>query len=436
MILILTKKPSQRQHYIFNLMLEELLGLKFSFTQSAEEFRSYAGPKFIYGKNPTDDESLYLASAGLLYEKGVGSPSIQAVDHEGEKALFPVYERNAALPFDPFSAAFFMVTRYEEYMPYRKDMYGRFTAMESSAYKLGFLHKPVVNIWAIQLGNLLQQRFPDLKIKKHQYKFIPTYDIDQAWAFKGKGFARIAGAYLKSLARTDLKDVVQRTRVITGMEPDPFDNFDYQLDLQKRYQLHPVYFFLFGRYGEYDKNIPVTNTRFRQLIKRIADYADTGIHPSYKSNSQPEELRREVGELSKVLNREIIRSRQHFLKLHIPETYFNLADLNISMDYTMGYAALPGFRAGICRPYTFYDVDMETTIPITVVPFAVMDCTLRDYMNLSPDVAIQTINQLIAEVKKVGGVFSSLWHNESLSETGRWKGWRRVYEELVKTATN
>ena len=31
-------------------------------------------------------------------------------------------------------------------------------------------------------------------------------------------------------------------------------------------------------------------------------------------------------------------------------------------------------------------------------------------------------------VKKVNGEFTSVWHNESLSNLDRWKGWREVFE--------
>lgn len=433
MILIFAPLLTSRLRYIMSLMLNEMLGLEISFTKKANEFSDFKGHKFSYGKR-LEDEHLYFASAGLIFEKGIGNPDIQLLNHQGVPAIFPVYERNSALPYDPFSAAFFMVSRYEEFLPYRKDLYGRFTATESIAHKMGFLQKPVVNYWVKHVGDVLKKSFPGISIKTPQYRFLPTYDIDQAWAYKGKGFVRTLGAYIKSLISGDFADIAMRTKVISGIQADPFDTFDLQLKLQKLYHLKPIYFFLYSRYGQYDKNIPTTNTKFRNLIKRMADYADAGIHPSYASNSSNKILGYEIRELSTVLNIEISYSRQHFLKLHLPETYRNLALFDISSDFTMGFAALPGFRAGICTPFQFYDIDLETVVPITVVPFAVMDGTLRDYMSLQPDAAIEIIHQIVGEVKSVGGVFSSLWHNESLSETGRWIGWRRVYEELVKMA--
>jgi len=433
MILILVPKSTPRLRYAMRLVLAEILGLEYSITTNAEEFQSFTGCKCTYGKSAEGGHP-HFSSAGLLMEAGIGNPNLQAIEYMGVKALFPVYDRSSALPYDPFSAAFFMVSRYEEYLPYRKDQYGRFTAKESLAFRNGFLQKPVVNLWALQLGEALVSAFPALNIKKGKYRFLPTYDIDQAWSYKGKGFARGSGSFLRCLASGEFSELAMRLKTLSGIIPDPFDTFDYQLDLQKQYKLHPVYFFLFAKYGEYDKNIPTTNIRFRQLIKRLSDYADTGIHPSYASNTNPELMRQEIRELSKVLNKEITLSRQHYLKLHLPETYRNLVACDITTDYTMGFAALPGFRAGICTPYQFYDIDLETVMPLKVVPFAVMDGTLRDYMQLSAEEAKTVISDLISEVKAVGGVFSSLWHNESLSETGRWVGWRSVYEHLVRTA--
>lgn len=433
MILILVPKSTPRIRYTMRLVFTEILGLEFTITTSAEDFQTHNGVKFTYGKSVEGNQP-HFASSGLLLETGIGNPNLQAFDHKGLHALFPVYERNSSLPYDPFSAIFFMVTRYEEYLPYRKDQYGRFTAKESLAFKHGFLQRPVVNLWARQVAETLLVYYPALQVKKGRYRFLPTYDIDQAWAFKGKGFARSSASFLKCIVSGEFSQIALRVKTLTGIIADPFDTFDYQLELQKQFGLHPLYFFLFARYSEYDKNIPTTNIKFRQLIKRLADYADAGIHPSYASNADPDLIRKEIEELSKVLNKEITMSRQHYLKLHLPETYRNLVACDITNDYTMGFAALPGFRAGICTPFQFYDIDLETVIPLKVVPFAVMDGTLRDYMQLSPEEAMQVISRLIDEVKAVGGVFSSLWHNESLSEAGRWKGWREVYGHLVKNA--
>ena len=238
-----------------------------------------------------------------------------------------------------------------------------------------------------------------------------------------------------SLKNFNWSEVIQRSRVLFSGFKDPFDTYDLQIEYQRKYNLKPIYFFLFGLYGQFDKNINTRNRTYRFLVKKMGDYAQIGIHPSYYSNENPELLHKEIRNLEEVVNKDITQSRQHFLKLVLPVTYRNLIEEDITDDYSMGYASLPGFRAGICDPYNFYDLDIEAETKLRIHPFAVMDGTLRDYMELTPDEAIEEIKKLIDEVKKIDGTFSSLWHNEPLSDEKRWKGWRKVYEEMLKMAT-
>ena len=101
----------------------------------------------------------------------------------------------------------------------------------------------------------------------------------------------------------------------------------------------------------------------------------------------------------------------------------------------MGYPSHPGFRAGITIPFRFFDLASNETTPLVVHPVSVMDVTLRDYLRLSTEESLDTIIGVIKTIRSVNGDCVSLWHNESLGETGRWKGWRRVYEEMVKAAS-
>ena len=130
------------------------------------------------------------------------------------------------------------------------------------------------------------------------------------------------------------------------------------------------------------------------------------------------------------------KSRQHFLMLRFPETYRNLIANGISEDYTMGYADEVGFRASLCTPFYFYDLQKEEKTNLRIHPFAVMDATMNLYLKIKPAVALDYVRQLIDETKKVTGTFILLWHNESLSEVATWKGWKNVYEELIKEAVS
>jgi hypothetical protein len=433
MLLVYTEKITNRTKYIFSLYLGELLKIDYKLTSSKEDFNSFNGPKFSYTKKPLENE-LHFGSANLLFERGISSSDLLFIEYENNPAFFPVHHKESALTFDPFAAGFYLVSRYEEYLPYRKDEYGRFSASESLAYQKNFLHKPLVNCWSIVIKKKLQERFPELNIPGTKYCFIPTIDIDSAWAYNQKGLLRTLGGFLSDFSNLQFSNMIRRTKVLTGIQKDPFDTFQLQFDLQKKYKIHPIYFILFAEYGFNDKNIPVENRAFHTLIKTFADYAEVGIHPSYNSNNSIKKLKEEIERLSKVLNKEVTKSRQHFLKLQLPYTYRNLINLDITDDYTMGFAAQPGFRASICSTFNFYDLDMDAETKLRVHPFILMDGTLRDYMNLEAEQAMQYISPLIQEVKAVGGTFISLWHNESLSNEDRWVGWNWIYEEMIQEA--
>jgi hypothetical protein len=263
---------------------------------------------------------------------------------------------------------------------------------------------------------------------------VSTFDIDNAYAYREKGFMRTVGGYVKDLLKLDFGQVKDRTQVLFGNKRDPYDTYDFQFSIQKKYKFKTIYFFLVGDYGVNDKNLPVESRKFQSLIKTVGDYAEVGVHPSYGSNSKPELLKKEVGRLAKVLHREVTNSRQHFLKLSFPDTYRNLIDLDITDDHTMGFANEIGFRAGICSAFNFYDLDLEIETKLRIHPFTVMDATLKYYMKVPPSKAIEAIRPLLEEVKKVNGTFISLWHNESLSGEKQWQGWQDVYEEMIKLA--
>ncbi len=433
MLLVYTTHINNRINYTFDLVIKELLGIEFKLTDNAEDFVNEMGPKINYSKQKFADE-IFFFSNDLLFESGISGVELTYIEFLGSKAFFPVYNKDSVFPFDPFAASFYLVSRYEEYLPYIKDRFGRFHAKESMANKNGFLKKPVVNIWAREIGRLLNQKYKELQLSPKKFKYIPTIDVDIAYSYKLKGLFRTAGAYCRSLTEFDFQAVSERTKVLFGISDDPFDTYRYQFDIHKKYNLEAVYFILFAAYDEYDKNIHVQNPGFHKLIKYLADYSKVGIHPSYASNTDFNKLKKETELLSNVLKQEIMISRQHYLKIDLPATYRNLLNLDITNDFTMGFAIEPGFRAGICNSFNFYDLDMDAETALRVHPFAVMDGTLSDYKKLSPDEAVVEIKSIIDEVKKVDGEFISLWHNDSLSETGRWKGWRRVYEEMLDYA--
>jgi hypothetical protein len=164
-------------------------------------------------------------------------------------------------------------------------------------------------------------------------------------------------------------------------------------------------------------------------------HGKVGIHPSLSSNKYLLKVEGEITGLGDILGRNITSSRQHFLKLSMPRTYRTLMQFGISDDYSMGYASNPGFRAGIAMPFPFFDLLRNEATTLTIHPVTLMDVTMKDYLRLSREESLEQISSMIRTIRAVNGEFVSLWHNESLGDTGRWEGWRAVYEKMVKLAS-
>ena len=414
-ILIYTPKITSRIRFTFNLIFRDILLVEPEFTDKTEVFISYERAKISYADAPISTE-LFFKSSNLLFETG-----IDKINTDYQK-----------LHTDFFALSFFLVSRYEEYLPHKCDEHGRFKATESIAFKNSFLQKPVVNIWANQVKDKIEKKFSSFKFSKQNYKFIPTIDVDNAYAYLGKGFARTLGAYSRSLLIVNFADVSERTKVLLGKEKDRYDVFDYLTSIHKKYDLKPIYFFLLADYGLNDKNVPHTNKKFQSLIKSLDENADVGIHPSYHSSNNPVKMKKEILRLENILQKKVTKSRQHFLKINLPETYRYLITLGITDDYTMGYTSETGFRAGTCTPFYFYDLKNESQTDLKIHPFCLMEATLKYYKKTHPENAMEQIKPIVDEVKKVNGTFYTLWHNEFLSDAKEFKGWKKVFNELIE----
>ena len=208
--------------------------------------------------------------------------------------------------------------------------------------------------------------------------------------------------------------------------------------------METVFFFLLGDYGKFDKNLSFRNVNYRALIRNTSKKVPVGIHPSYKASGSLKKLQTEISRLGKIIGEPPFQSRFHYLRLSFPQSYQWLIETGIKEDYTLTYHSHPGFRAGTCTPFRFYNLNSESETNLKIFPTTVMEVSLQQYQNLlgegrqksdlTPEQAAKTIDRLLMGVKKVNGTFVSLFHNESLSDSDQWKGWKSVFESMLKKA--
>jgi len=423
-LLVYTHKVTPRLSYVFKHICTRVLGVQVAFTTVVEEFIAHQGLKMSYTKQPLGKE-LFIQSHYLLFEEGVSDVEIAIHKWNGTKCFF-ANGNKSSLPFDIFAASFYLLSRYEEYLPYVADDFGRFPPEESIAYKHHFLKAPVVDIWAYEFKTVLQEKFPTFEFPKRKFELKPIIDVPVAYKYQYKGIVRTIGGTLKDVFGLNVNELYNRYLVLFKLRKDPYDTFKWLINNHKKRKLKPVFFFLLGDYTIYDKSINYQNKHFVSLIKSVSDYFEVGLKGSYLALDNIEVLKKEKQRFETIFNKPLLHSKNSFSKLKLPLVYRNLIDLEIASDYTMGYVSESGFRAGTCTPFYFYDLDYEMQTPLKINPFCVLDYVYRKTKN-----TVQEVCSLMDAVKKVNGTFNLVVHNYTFSEQEEWNGWRKTYVNLL-----
>ena len=155
-----------------------------------------------------------------------------------------------------------------------------------------------------------------------------------------------------------------------------------------------------------------------------------GLHPSYKSFNDLEKIEIEKKRLEDILEKKVTSARCHFLRVKFPETYRAFIKAGITDDYTMIYASQSGYRTGLCTPFPWFDLEKNEMTSLTIHSSSIMEGTLRDYNGYTPEHANSVIDNMLNEVKKQGGEFVSVWHNDSFVSSQ--KEWINVYKQLLE----
>lgn len=431
--LVFSRRITPRLTYTFDFLLSHCFDQPVVYTQQPQDLRSSSAICINYSDDATLPGDLHLLPAGLLSAADL-SASPPSIDHRSAiTGFYPVAENKSDWSFDLASATFYLLSRYEEYQSFSADTHGRFPASASLLARHQLLHRPIINEWIQALRAFFRQRNIPLTAAEPTYRLLPTYDIDLAWAFRHRPWWRQLAALTRDSFQWNWQGLQDRLEVLTGRTADPYYTFAWLHQLHQQYQLPAVYFWLLGRYGRYDRNVPPTHPAFRKLFRRTCDYATCGLHPSYAAHDRPERLKEEVATFTSLAGSSPVFSRQHFLRLRFPDTYHNLLRAGIQHDYTLGYPEQPGFRAGYGGTFPWYDLKAERQTDLLLTPFTVMDGTLFRYMGLTAKEALSLLRDLVTHCRKSQTPLVTLWHNSSFYEREGWAGMRDLYQSFLES---
>lgn len=425
MLLIYTPTTSTRLSYIAHVLFKHVCKTSFTITTNRNEFATHTGPAINYSAETFNHAVIQVRPHTLLFESNIKLQDVSTFTWSGLKAFF---KTGGDIPFDVFASAFYLISRYEEYLPHTKDEYGRYAHTNSLAFKEGFLHLPLVNLWMKELVNILQSKFPSFTIHDSRFTFIPTYDIDIAYAVKGKSTLRNLGGFYKEMFTGKLNQAVERANIHKGFTQDPFDTYAWLDDLHEQYKLKPVYFFLLAEKAKgYDKNLNPHSPEMQNLVRRHAGEYTVGIHPSWQSGDDEEILAKEIGILAAITGKPLERSRQHYIRMALPRTYRLLIQHGIKHEYSMGYGSINGFRASVVSSFNWYDIENETQTDLLVHPYCYMEANSYFEQKYTAEQAGDELQHYHDIVKSVNGQLITLFHNHFVTKQPQWLPWRNMY---------
>lgn len=371
------------------------------------------------------DDALYLPCVGKI-----------------ETALFVRQEENNyCLNFDFLGLCYWVLNRLEEIKTDKLDKFQRFDPYYSHAYIHGYLERPIVDEWMDIFSQLIQKVWGNISLKKHEFRFEVSHDVDRPtrYGFKDAlGFVKSVAADLK---QGFIQDAFFAPYVkLNGkreLHPrDPYNIFNWIFDVSKRLNIKNAFYFISGGVSAYDADYKLTDVQIQKLMKEIANNGhEIGLHPSFDTFLNPEQLKKEFNELKQQCDYLNIKQpkwggRMHYLRWSHTETLQAWEDAGLNYDSTLGYSAMPGFRCGTCYEYTVFNPLIYQTLKLKEHPLIVMEVMLVQDLSLTKEQkenAKSKIVELIHTVKKVNGNFTFLWHNSTLRNPLS----RQLYEEVL-----
>lgn len=322
--------------------------------------------------------------------------------------------RMAVLTLDVFAAAFWFLTRYEEYVTSSPDPHGRFLCAHSVAPPEMYA-RPLVNLWferlravaldVAGLGTADELRQPA------RTTVALTHDVDVLAKYRGvRGVRRV----ISSIARPGETTAELRmgSLVMAGLRRDPYDSFDELFTLKERIGAPGTFFLMGGGRHPLDGDYELHDPRIRRIVTRARNGGDEiGAHPSYESYLDAEMIRKEAAAVAKAAKRPVQGSRQHYLRFSMPETLRAVEKAGLRYESTMGFPDRAGFRCGWSGCFTPFDLEEGRELALVEVPLVAMDVSLAVYEKLESNHALERVSGLMDASNVPGGAFVFLWHN-------------------------
>ena len=339
-------------------------------------------------------------------------------------------ERGERPERDDVAEAFFHLARIEEVRGDR-DRHARFPG---SASCLDPLDPPVERLRA-RLG-LEPPRW-----RGARFAIALTHDVDIPWRWTRIG-VRGAAARLKSYALAGRgRPALREARALTGVpihklrRTDPNWSFERVTRIESMRGARSTFFVMAGHGHPADGAAPEAYERLRpRLVETLlSSGAEVALHGSYRAAEDEAKLAEER-ETLEALAGPVRGQRFHYLRVDPHRNLPALERLGFAYDSSLGFADMPGFRAGIAHPFRPWSLDEERPLDLVEIPLAAMDVSFSEdhYLGLSAVASERRLLELVELAAAQGGGFAMLWHTDRF-DPGTSRGWDRLYLRLIET---
>lgn len=374
----------------------------------------------------------------------LGLPLLAPSSNELPRPLISIQTNQTIINYDILGLTYWMLNRIEEIGRTDLDNHGRFPATSSHAYKNDYLERPIVDEWLYVLGQVILKVWPTVELKNLQFNMKVSHDVDapSICAFKSwKSVLRMMGGHL--LKRRDVKSlfttfIVKWNSKINLYPADPYNTFDWLMDVSGKHNLTSSFYFISGRTDKSkDADYELEHPIIQNLMKHIHERGhEIGLHPSYGSYQSRSVIAKEADHLRTVLAKNnIIQStlggRMHYLRWEQPGTLQAWNDAGMLYDTTLSYADLPGFRCGTCFEYPAFNPATNEILQVRIRPLIAMECTVisERYTNLGyTQAALDKMIELKVKCRAVKGRFTLLWHNSHFTNKEDFEMYQKIIE--------
>lgn len=323
-------------------------------------------------------------------------------------------ENGAIIGLDIFASAFFMLTRWEEFLLGREER-GDCDETQLFCVRQGIHQRAIVNEYADLLRKFLPLDFPLLA---RNYSLVLSHDVD---GFMPPAKVKIGIDLLKQAILGPPKNKVihltwQEEVKYRRAFPTAYSQFELYTALTEKYNIPEWFYFKVCSKGETEATYLFDSVQTKDVVEKLRRKNNPnfllGFHPSQNVFDNKEQWNIEVDRITQLLQENPIIGRNHHLLYNhdILRMWESMGSGSLNISNSV-FHYRQGFRSGICVPYHLFDIYQRRLMNLFEHPCQIMDTVIRyNGKTKSIDERWHDIQTIVDQVRKHHGELVLTWH--------------------------